>query len=251
MNKIIVIALLIFSNSLLAQEADSLFVEANKLYQNEEYNEALEIYKKIEENKIESDELFYNIANANYKLNKVAPAIYYYEKALLVNPNNTDAKFNLRFAKQMAIDNIEPLPKSFSQKLSAGIIQKLAYNTWAWVAVSLSILFAILFLLYHFSYSSSSKRFYFVSSIVSAFLALLTLTFAYQNYNTVKTDNPAIVFAQQTDVKSAPTLSSEVSFQLHEGTKVQILESLDSWKKIKIADGKIGWMLVDDLKELN
>jgi len=249
MNKILIITLLIFSNNLLAQ-ADSLFVEANKLYQNEEYSAALEIYKKIEENNVQSDELFYNIANANYKLNKVAPSIYYYEKALLINPNNADAKFNLRFAKQMAIDNIEPLPKTFSQKFLANIILKLSYNTWAWLAVSLSILFAILFLLYHFSYSSSRKRFYFITSIISVFLVLIAIVFAYQNFNTVNSNKPAIVFAQQTEVKSAPTLSSEVSFELHEGTKVQILESLDSWKKIKIADGKIGWILVDDLKEL-
>jgi len=249
MKKIILIALLIFSGNLFAQ-VDSLFVEANKLYQNEEYSDALEIYKEIEENKVVSDKLFYNIANANYKLNKVAPAIYYYEKALLVNPNNVDAKFNLRFAKQMAIDNIEPLPKTFSQKFSENFIQKLTYNTWAWLAVSFSLLFAVLFLLYHFSYSSAYKRFYFVSSIVSAFLVFVTIIFAYQNYNTVKTDKPAIVFAQQTDVKSAPTMSSAISFELHEGTKVQILESLDSWKKIKIADGKIGWIVADDLKEL-
>ena len=249
MKNTLLITLLIFSSYLFAQ-ADSLFVEANKLYQNEKYSEALEIYKEIEENKVQSDKLFYNIANANYKLNRVAPAIYYYEKALIINPINSDAKFNLRFAKQMAIDNIEPLPRTFSQKFSASIIQRMSYNTWAWIAVSLSLLFAILFLLYHFSYSSTNKRFYFVSSIISAFLVLLTLTFAYQNYNTAKADKPAIIFAQQTDVKSAPTMSSEVSFELHEGTKVQILESLDSWKKIKIADGKIGWMVADDLKEL-
>jgi len=249
MKNILLITLLIFSNDLLGQ-ADSLFTKANKLYQIEKYSEALEIYKEIEENKVQSDELFYNIANANYKLNRVAPAIYYYEKALIVNPNNTDAKFNLRFAKQMAIDNIEPLPKTFSQKFSISIIQKLTYNNWAWLAVSLSLLFAVLFLLYHFSYNSSSKRFYFVSSVISAFLVLLTLTFSYQNYNTVKMNRPAIVFAQQTAIKSAPTMSSEISFELHEGTKVQILETLDNWKKIKIADGKMGWIIGDDLKEL-
>ncbi len=248
--KHILLFILLITSGLSAQKADSLFVQANKLYQNEKYTEALEIYKEIEESKVRSDKLFYNIASANYKLNRVAPAIYYYEKALMINPNNGDAKFNLRFAKQMAIDNIEPLPRTFSQKFSVSTIQKMSYNTWAWIAVSLSFLFAILFLLYHFSYSSGSKRFYFVSSIISAFLVLLTLIFAYQNYNTVKTDKPAIVFAQQTEVKSAPTMSSEVSFKLHEGTKVQILESLDSWKKIKIADGKIGWMIADDLKEL-
>ncbi len=253
MKKKLFITLLLLTKALFAQQADSLFVEANKLYQNEEYTKALELYKKIEATKKplkQIDRLYYNIANANYKLNRVAPAIYYYEKALMENPNNTDARFNLGFAKQMAIDNIEPLPKTISQKITEGFILKLNYNTWAWLAVSFSLLFAVLFLLYHFSYSSGSKRFYFVSSIVSAFLALLTIAFAYHNYNTVTSNKPAIVFAQQADVKSAPTMSSEVNFQLHEGTKVQILESLDNWEKIKIADGKMGWIVADDIREL-
>ena len=250
MKKIVLISFLIFLNGLLAQQADSLFVQANKLYQYEKYDEALKLYKEIEDNKLLSDELFYNIANANYKLNKIAPAIYYYEKALILNPNNEDAKFNLGFAKRMAIDNIEPLPKTFSQKISEGIIQRLTYNTWAWLTVSFSFLFAILFLLYHFSYSSSSKRFYFVSSAICAFLAFLTIAFSYQNYNFVKTNKQAIIFAQQSDVKNAPTLSSEVSFELHEGAKVQVVESLDNWKKIKLADGKIGWIIAEELKEL-
>lgn len=250
MKKVLLILVLIFLNKLSAQQADSLFVMANKLYQNEEYDEALKLYKEIEENKVESDELFYNIANTNYKLNKIAPAIYYYEKALILNPNNEDAKFNVGFAKRMAIDNIEPLPKTLLQKFSEGIIQQLSYNTWAWLTVSFSFLFAILFLLYHFSYSSSSKRFYFITSAICALLAFITIAFSYQNYEFVRTNQRAIVFAQQTDVKSAPTLSSEVSFQLHEGAEVKVLERLDNWKKIKLADGKIGWMVADDLKEL-
>lgn len=250
MKKVLLILVLIFLNELSAQQADSLFVMANKLYQNEEYEEALKLYKEIEENKVESDELFYNIGNTNYKLNKIAPAIYYYEKALILNPNNDDAKFNVGFAKRMAIDNIEPLPKTLFQKFSEGIIQQLSYNTWAWLTVSFSFLFAILFLLYHFSYSSTSKRFYFITSAICALLAFITIAFSYQNYEYVKTNKRAIVFAQQTDVKSAPTLSSEVSFELHEGAEIKVLESLDNWKKIKLADGKIGWMVADDLKEL-
>ena len=51
-------------------------------------------------------------------------------------------------------------------------------------------------------------------------------------------------------VNDSPTMNSELNFTLHEGTKVQILETLDNWRKIKIADGKIGWMDVRDLKEL-
>jgi len=250
MKKIALIVFLISAFSLSAKQADSLFVKANKLYQNENYTEALAIYQQIEKNSIQSDALFYNIANANYKLNRIAPAIYYYEKTILLNSRNNDAKFNLTFAKQMALDNIEPLPKTLSQRFNNGFILKLTYNTWAWIAVGLSFLFALLFLLYHFSFSSTKKRLYFVTSILSAVFVLLTLVFAYQNYRISKSIKYAIVFEQQTDIKTAPTLSSEVSFQLHEGTKVQLLEHLDNWDKIKIADGKTGWILSEHIKEL-
>ena len=250
MRNIILYLLLLSSVGIYANQADSLFVKANKLYQNEKYSEALDLYKEIEKHNISSDELLYNMANTYYKMNKVAPAIYYYEKVLNQSPNHVDAQFNLSFAKRMAIDNIEPLPKTILQKMNQGIVMKLTYNTWAWLAVGLSFLFAILFLLYHFSYSSGSKRLYFITSFVSAFLALLTIAIAYQNYKYIKSNTEAIVFAQQTEVKTAPTVSSEVSFELHEGTKVKVLESLDNWKKIKIADGKIGWIVADDIKEL-
>jgi tetratricopeptide (TPR) repeat protein len=248
--KRLILLLLLISTSLFARQADSLFVKANKLYQNEKYDEALILYKQIEENKLVSDELYYNIANANYKLNKIAPAIYYYEKALLLNPHNDDARFNLNFAQQMAIDNIEPLPKNLSRKFSDNIIQQLTFDTWAWLAVSFSLLFAILFLLYHFSYSPYKKRLFFISSFTSAFFALITLVFAFQNRSYLKANRQAIVYVQETQIKSAPTMSSEVIFELHEGTKVQILENLDNWDKIKIADGKIGWIPADDLKEI-
>jgi len=105
-------------------------------------------------------------------------------------------------------------------------------------------------LLYHFSYSSRSKRFYFVSSIVSAFLIVITVVFAYSNYDYSKNYKAAIVFAEQATVKSAPSPSGEINFELHEGTKVQLLENLDGYKKIKIADGKIGWISEKDIKEL-
>ena len=78
----------------------------------------------------------------------------------------------------------------------------------------------------------------------------LSLLFSYQNYKYVTNTRTAIIFAQQTSVKSAPTKSSEVNFLLHEGTKVFVLESLDNWIKIKIADGKMGWIEEDDMKEL-
>ena len=240
----------LFSSLLFAQTADSLFVKANKLYQLENYDEAISMYQQIADNQVASDDLYYNMANTYYKMNQVAPAVFYYEKALLLNPNHADASYNLSFAKRMAIDNIEALPKTIGERFSLGVIQRLHYNTWAWLAVIFALGFTVLFLLYHFSYSSAKKRFYFISSILSALFVLVFVLFAFNNSNYVKTNRYAIVFEQQIDVKTAPTASGEISFELHEGAKVKLLETVDDWFKIKLADGKIGWMPKEALKEI-
>jgi hypothetical protein len=190
------------------------------------------------------------MANIYYKTNQVAPSIYYYEKALQLDPNNKDISFNLSFAQRMTLDNIEALPKSIGQRFRDGVILRFTYNIWAKIAVSMAFLFSLLFLLYHFSYSTSKKRIYFITSILSVIFVSLTIFFAFKNYTYVKSTYYGIVFSTQTKIKSAPTVTSDVNFELHEGTKVQILETLDNWKKIKIADGKTGWINDEDLKEL-
>ena len=62
--------------------------------------------------------------------------------------------------------------------------------------------------------------------------------------------NPAIVFSESTEVKSEPNLGSEAVFTLHEGTKVQIIIKEDDWARIRLVDGKDGWIPLSDLKEL-
>lgn len=249
--KIFLFAIAIFiSFTASSQEVVKLFAEANTFYKEADYNRAIGLYLGIEEQGFESDDLFFNLGNSYYKLNKVAPSIYYYEKALKINPRNEDALFNLSFAKRMTIDVIEELPKSFLQRFSENVIQKLPFDTWAIIAVTASFLASLLFLLYHFSSSSKKKLFYFNTTILSVFILGVSVFFAFNNFDTVQKNRIAIIFVPKTEIKNAPTDSSDEIFELHEGTKVLILDELDNWKKIKLADGKIGWIKDDDLKEV-
>jgi len=234
----------------MAQNPDSLFVQANELYRQENYTEALKVYEEIEAMDQESWALYYNIGNIHYKMNRVAPAIFYYEKALKLRPDQQDVRFNLEFANQMVLDNIEPLPRNLGQRFMDAVILKLTYETWAKIAVGLAFLFALLFLMYHFSYGTGKKRFYFIASIITVILVTTSVFFAFRNQLYVKNNREAIIFATEAEVMNAPTTTSEAYFELHEGTKVTVLESLDNWKKIRIADGKIGWIEEKDLKEI-
>jgi tetratricopeptide (TPR) repeat protein len=247
---VLVVFFSLTSGLITAQTPDSLFVKANNFYQKGAYQEAVDTYKKIESQSTVSTDLYYNIANAYYKRNEVAPAIYYYEKALQLDPNNQDARYNLAFANRMTIDKIDILPKSFLQKIEDNYIRIFKYDTWALIAVISSILFVLLFLSYYFSFISSRKRLYFIGAIISLFVLVMSFSFAYSGHTYAKNNNPAIIFALRAAVKDAPTPNSNTVFELHEGTKVLILEKVDTWQKIKLPDGKIGWISKSNLKAL-
>ena len=61
----------------------------------------------------------------------------------------------------------------------------------------------------------------------------------------------AILFSNKIDIWSEPNQRGEIQFTLHEGTKIELLESLDEWNKIRIANGSEGWIKNADLRSLN
>ena len=248
--KNILFLLLMIANVVVAQNVDTLFVSANELYRNGAFEEAIKKYKKIESQDTVSSELYLNLGNAYYKLNKVGPSIFYYEKALKLDPLNVDVKNNLIFAKRLALDNIEEVPKTVFQRINKNYLQKLSYNDWAIVVVVLSFSSAIFFLLFYFGYSSTRKRIYFTTSGISLLLLIFSIFITYNQYSQTTKNIEAIVFVKKTAVRNAPTFNSEEVFILHEGTKVMVLDAVDNWKKIKLVDGKQGWMIADEIKLL-
>ena len=64
-------------------------------------------------------------------------------------------------------------------------------------------------------------------------------------------DQPAIVFAQEGQVKSEPNLEVMKRLSLHEGTKVQVLDTVNDWKEIKLKTVKQGGYLQQILKRFN
>lgn len=249
MKNLLYILSFLFSLGLFAQN-NILFEQGNTLYNDGKYAEAIAKYESILDTEKHSSDLYFNLANAHYKLNNIAPSIFYYEKALQLSPNDKDIENNLAFAKNMTIDAISVVPEVGFSKFFKNITHSMSFDAWAKAAVVLVFAFVVLFLLYYFAYSTLRKRLAFIGSTVSLILLCVALAFAFQKYALDKKDKPAIVFAQEARVKSEPNLRSEESFRLHEGTKVQVIDSVDKWEKIELSDGKVGWLASDDIKIL-
>ena len=249
MKNLIYILLFFLSLGAFAQN-ETAFKEANALYNEGKYMDAIDKYESILKTEQHSSELYFNLGNANYKINRIAPSVYYYEKALRLSPNDKEIKNNLAFAQNMTIDAIEEVPEVGVSKFFNKVINVFGFDGWAKLTIVLMLLFVGLFITYYFAFSTNRKRLAFITSNVSLFLMLISLFFAFQKYNMVQKDQPAIVFSQETEVRSEPNLRSTEAFKLHEGTKVQVLDTVNNWKKIKLVDGKTGWIPSDDIKAL-
>ena len=92
-----------------AYAQDTALKEAEVAYTKEDYAKAIELYEGILKSNGESAAVYYNLGNAYYKAGKIAPAILNYERCLLLDPGDSDARFNLQMARQKTIDKIEPL----------------------------------------------------------------------------------------------------------------------------------------------
>ena len=231
------------------QDQDN-FDKATTLYQKGDYTQAAAVYSSILKSGKESSALYYNLGNTYYKLNNVPESIYYYEKALQLDPENADAKNNLIFANQMKVDAITPLPKTWVRQLSYGIVGLFSAHTWAVLSIIGVFAFVLSFLLYYFVERTALKRTFFSLMLVFLFFAIGSYTLAHFCHKQVSQTQYAILFDKTVRVFSdANAYSSEV-MQLHEGTKVEIIEDAKEWVKIRLVNGKTGWTKVNSLRKL-
>ena len=242
-------ALLIIGKQGVAQN-EVLFDKATASYNQGNYEEAISFYEQILKEGEHSSSLYFNLGNAHYKLNQIAPSIYYYEKALLLKPGDPEILNNLAYANNMTLDDISPLPEPDLERLYKSILYTFSTNVWAFSGILFMFLFVGLYLFFLGSRHPNRKRIGLISSGIALMLALFCTGFSYLRYRAYVESQPAIIFKREITVRSEPNKDSSPVFLLHEGTKVQVKDSLDVWWKIELADGQTGWAEGETLRLL-
>jgi|TARA_B110000240_G_C13477543_1_gene443804 tetratricopeptide (TPR) repeat protein len=233
-----------------SQTSDLLFEKGNELYNKGEFELAINEYNKILENELHSPELYFNLGNCFYKLNEVAKSNFYFEKALILSPKDQYILKNLSFAKNMILDSIEELPKTQVQKNIDSLIFLFSFRIWSFMSIGFMLIFFISSLFYLFSYNSIHKRFYFSLSIVFLSFSFLTSNIIWKESKKLNETKNGIIFAKELSVFSEPNSRNEEIFILHEGTKVQLMDKLKGWEKIRLVNGSEGWVIENQIKTL-
>lgn len=243
-NIIIIVALTTFvSLSSNAQDNNTqLWEKANAYYTTQDFQQAITFYEQILATGNESAKLYFNLGNAYYKTGNINMALLNFERAKLLAPNDANIDFNIKMANQFVVTSIEPLPLPFFLRWRTTVINMYSSDNWSYISIVSFILFLILIGLFIFSRIVMVRRISFLTGIFIFIFSGFTFSFASQQKKKIDERKNAIVFCPRVTVKSSPSLTGTDLFLIYEGLKVQITDSVNTWKEIKLADGNEGWL---------
>jgi tetratricopeptide (TPR) repeat protein len=240
--KALLLILLAAPGLLLAQEETLQFEQANTFYRSGDYRKAADMYEQIAHNGYESAPLYYNMGNAYFKLQNIPTAILAYERARRLAPHDEDVLYNLRLANLRVIDKIDPIPQLFLVDWWNAIVTESSSSGWALSAVAGLWIAAALGALVRLARKAALQRIAFLLAFLALLLSVGSFAAMVDRTRAEQSVNSGIVFTQSIAVKSAPDAHSTELFVLHEGVKVEVLDAVGEWRKIRLADGKVGWL---------
>lgn len=238
----ILFSILLLMISTIGFASTDLQAKAEKAYSNKDYKQAISCYESILKEGLSSYKLYYNLGNAYYKNNELGKAIYNYELANKLQPNNKDVKTNLKIANEKTIDKIESKENFFIVAIKSGLVNSLSTSGWAWFSIFSLIGCLVFAFMFFISSQISLKRIGFFLSAISFIVFIASMVLGFTALEDKQEVNFAIVTNRESRIHEEPTATSKTKFSLHEGTKVSVLETNPEWTNIKLENGNEGWV---------
>ncbi len=231
------IIVVLFSISLEAVEKeDEIFFNANQLYKEGKYEEALEKYLKLMELGRTSGHLYYNMGNTCYRLKSIGHAILYYERARILMPGDADLEYNLRYVRNLAKDVIEENPDILSMIFFW--LDSITLNEAYWAFIIMNIIFWSSLIARQFI---KEEWTYYLTIIFLIVWIIFGASF-FKKWRDIKSDDRVVILAEEADILSGPESNDTILFKLHTGAIVRFEREEDGWMLIRLPDNKRGWV---------
>lgn len=216
-----------------------LFESANDAYKKGDYITAENLYDSILKSGVENASLHFNLGNCYYKTNQIGKSILHYEKALTFEPEDEDILHNLSLANNKTIDRVITVPELKIVGWWKRFVKTFNSTGWGAIAITLAWLALGFIALYLFT---QFKSFGMLLGILFATLSLGAFALRQKVSRCETKPNTAVLLVASTYVKSAPEHSSTDLFVIHEGLKLQVKDMVGEWCKVRLSDGKVGWV---------
>lgn len=230
----LLIVALLLSPLLQAEMVSTAFDEANRLYEQGKYKEAIAAYHQLASRNQVSSAIYFNLGNAHFRLGQLGHAIASYRLAQQLDPRDPDIRANLRFARESAGVSATS-GRRWLRWFNLLTINELTLVTVATVWP----LFLVLTLTEFRRDWARPLRPLRTLLALAAALALLCLGFVLR---TRFHASSAVVVQKDAAVRYGPFAEAQTFFVLRDGVEVRVLNEKDGWLHISDSSKRTGWL---------
>lgn len=224
---------------------NELIKNAEVSYKSGNYAESINSYKTLIQKNYKSEKIFYNLANAYFKINDLGNAVLYYEKALKSAPNDKDILINLKLVRKKIDSPIEAIPEFKPIKYIKSVSKILTPNGWAVLAL-LNIILVLILIFFKWIRGKKINSILLYSSLSMTILVIFFMFIANINAN----DKSYAIILHEKRAFLSPSDKSEFLYELPAGEKIKIIDSLDSWFEIELINKEKAWILTGNIERI-
>ena len=218
---------------------------ANALYLDGDFEGAARAYEAMRAEGLDGPDLNLNLGNANLRLGRRGLALASYERALRIDPGDSDARHNLGIALAGNVDRLvgaaeHSLPERVAARLSDRAVSALFAAAWIALWASLALR----------RRAGGRTRPILAAAALAAAAACLAGGLLLGAKILDRRTPAAIVIAPATVAREGPSRTLRPSFDLHEGTRVRLLEARDDLLRVRLGNGLEGWVEAADLERI-
>jgi tetratricopeptide (TPR) repeat protein len=219
------------------QEADSLFAQANDAYYREDYGAAKEGYQKLLAHDFGGQDVLFNLGTVSLAQGDLGEAVLYLERARRVGGSSADLDAQLVMARSKQLDQViggseEPLVQRVVAATSSDAVAWLFLAAWiGGFAFAGTFRFA----------APSRRRWVALLAIAFFAAALPTGGLLVAHIYERETVSDGVVLAKTLIARELPKESAKVSFEVHAGLKVRLLDREGKFVRVRLPNGLEGW----------
>ena len=232
-----------------ADRLEEAWKRGNDAYLHGDYDAAVAAYEELDRQDVVSPDLFFNLGDAYFKKGALGPAIWAFERAAALDPDDDDIRFNLeqsrKLAARQAQDKIEGEDRDPAW---IRVVTSLSPSTETWIFLSLYLgLFVVLFA--RRRASDDARPALGASAAILAGVTLLAGG-ALAGRAVLERVPFGVVLPDALAVKEGADVNYKTGFQIHAGLRVRLLERDQDWLRIRLANGLEGWVRAKDVGRL-
>ncbi|MGE9293043.1 MAG: tetratricopeptide repeat protein [Puniceicoccales bacterium] len=213
-----------------AGSLDERFVAADQALSDGQLRQAIDGYTALLAES-PSSTVYYNLGNAYYRDGQYGQAILQYERCLVLNPDNADARANLKLAQDAA--QVDPPARMWYENYA----QAAGVNPWTWLAVVSFWGAAFLIVLPPlFRWRSPWRPLLLTLCVIGLGVSGTGLA----GYHFMSQEG--IVLTDDAPLKLAPTSTSPAKSFLHAGQPADIKKTHGDYVYVVTDTGEQGWM---------